>query len=111
MASKVFERWLISITLMPTPGKESISSRACSNTGTGRTAGPALKLKILSVMISFLSRVRLLTNRQQAKFDDVRIRRLHLFEHVRGRRGFEVDAGDRRLRALEDDVLHLLHVD
>src|SRR5436190_4347585 len=51
ISSKVFERWLISITDMPTPGSDNISSRACSKTGTGITAGPALKLKIRSVMI------------------------------------------------------------
>src|SRR5215471_16792316 len=52
ISSNVFERWLISITDMPTPGSDSISSRACSRTGTGITAGPALKLKILSVISS-----------------------------------------------------------
>ena len=50
MSSKVFERWLISITDIPAPGRLSISSRACSSTGTGSTAGPALKLKFYSVM-------------------------------------------------------------
>src|SRR5690242_15830043 len=35
---------------MPTPGRLSISRCASSKTGTGKTAGPALKLKILSVM-------------------------------------------------------------
>jgi hypothetical protein len=44
------ERWLISITDIPTPGRLNISSRACSRTGTGSTAGPALKLKILSLI-------------------------------------------------------------
>ncbi len=51
ISSNVFERWLISITLIPTPGRLSNSSRACSSTGTGSTAGPALKLKILSVIV------------------------------------------------------------
>src|SRR5918997_3601092 len=50
-------------------------------------------------------------NLQKAQLDDVRVGRLQLFERVGGRRGFEVDAGDGRLGALEDDVLHLLHVD
>src|ERR1051325_5277033 len=35
---------------MPTPGSDNISSRACSKTGTGITAGPALKLKIRAVI-------------------------------------------------------------
>src|SRR5882672_11530793 len=54
ISSKVFERWLISITDMPTPGSASISLCASSRTGSGITAGPALKLKIRSVMIVFL---------------------------------------------------------
>src|SRR6185436_1419504 len=48
--SKVFERWLISITDIPTPGRLSMSRCAASKTGTGNTAGPALKLKIRSVI-------------------------------------------------------------
>src|SRR2546429_1835536 len=50
ISSKAFERWLISITDIPTPGSASICARASSKTGTGKTAGPALKLKIRSVM-------------------------------------------------------------
>ena len=38
-------RWLISITDMPLPCQSSISSAAWRSTGSGRTAGPALKLK------------------------------------------------------------------
>src|SRR5467141_1501940 len=38
-------RWLISITDMPDPCQSSISAAACSSTSSGRTAGPALKLK------------------------------------------------------------------
>src|SRR5438552_8175260 len=38
-------RWLISITDMPDPCQSSISEAACSRTSSGRTAGPALKLK------------------------------------------------------------------
>src|SRR5262245_48327565 len=38
-------RWLISITDMPEPCQSSISEAACSRTSSGRTAGPALKLK------------------------------------------------------------------
>src|SRR5262252_6732795 len=38
-------RWLISITDMPEPCQSSISAAACSSTSSGRTAGPALKLK------------------------------------------------------------------
>jgi hypothetical protein len=36
---------------MPTPGRLSMSRCASSKTGTGKTAGPALKLKIRSVML------------------------------------------------------------
>src|SRR3989442_907125 len=38
-------RWLISITDMPEPCQSSISEAACASTSSGRTAGPALKLK------------------------------------------------------------------
>src|SRR5437899_2700710 len=38
-------RWLISITDMPDPCQSSISAAACASTSSGRTAGPALKLK------------------------------------------------------------------
>src|SRR5712692_7109006 len=54
ISSKVFERWLISITDMPTPGSASRSLCASSKTGSGMIAGPALKLKIRSVMMSFV---------------------------------------------------------
>ena len=37
-------RWLISITDMPLPCQSSISAAAWRITGSGRTAGPALKL-------------------------------------------------------------------
>src|SRR5437762_13956203 len=50
ISSKAFERWLISITDIPTPGSASICARASSKTVTGNTAGPALKLKIRSVI-------------------------------------------------------------
>src|SRR3712207_3742228 len=105
---------------MPTPGRLNISSRAFSRTGTGSTAGPALKLKILSVISSLRSREPLTVNRdglktcyhssrltvngsrlsnfQQAQLDYVFVRRLQLFERGGGRRGFEVDARDRGLR-------------
>src|SRR6266853_749869 len=38
-------RWLISITDIPEPCQSSISAAACASTSSGRTAGPALKLK------------------------------------------------------------------
>src|SRR5438477_2137368 len=38
-------RWIISITDMPLPCQSSISSAAWRRTGSGRVAGPALKLK------------------------------------------------------------------
>ena len=44
MSSNVFERWLISITDMPTPGSAIRSRCASSRTGSGSTAGPAEKL-------------------------------------------------------------------
>src|SRR5205809_4137171 len=59
ISSKVFERWLISITDIPTLGSDSMSRCASSKTGTGKTAGPALKLKIRS-LISLGEGVRVL---------------------------------------------------
>src|SRR6266513_1551042 len=45
IAMNSFPRWLISITDMPEPCQSSISAAACASTSSGRTAGPALKLK------------------------------------------------------------------
>src|SRR5439155_21223762 len=45
IAMNSLPRWLISITDMPDPCQSSISEAACSSTSSGRTAGPALKLK------------------------------------------------------------------
>src|SRR5258706_5665402 len=45
-------RWLISITHMPLPRQSSISSPARARTSSGRTAGPALKLKILAMSVN-----------------------------------------------------------
>jgi hypothetical protein len=46
MLMNSFPRWLISITDMPLPCQSSISAAAARSTGSGSTAGPALKLKI-----------------------------------------------------------------
>src|SRR5216110_3785193 len=46
IAMNSLPRWLISITDMPDPCQSSISEAACASTSSGRTAGPALKLKI-----------------------------------------------------------------
>jgi hypothetical protein len=46
MPSNVEDRWLISITDMPTPGSASRSRCTCSSTGTGSTAGPDEKFRI-----------------------------------------------------------------
>ena len=43
IASKVFERWLISRIDMPSPGNARRSRWISSSTGTGITAGPAEK--------------------------------------------------------------------
>src|SRR5688572_22774667 len=52
MPSKVFDRWLISSTDMPTPGSDTRSRCASSSTGSGRTAGPAEKLKTRWVVVA-----------------------------------------------------------
>jgi hypothetical protein len=43
---KSLPRWLISMMPMPVPCQSSSSSRTCSRTAVGNTAGPAEKLKI-----------------------------------------------------------------
>src|SRR2546425_666383 len=50
ISSNALERWLISITDIPTSGSASRCARASSKPDTGKTAGPALKLKIRSVI-------------------------------------------------------------
>ena len=45
IAMNSLPRWLISITDMPEPFQSSISAAAWRNTGSGRAAGPGLKLK------------------------------------------------------------------
>ena len=49
-------RWLISITDMPEPCQSSISSAAWRNTGSGRVAGPGLKLKTRVMRVSVKGR-------------------------------------------------------
>jgi len=44
-------------------------------------------------------------------FQNVRARPANAFQQLRARLLLEVDAGNRRLCAFEDDVLHLLHID
>ena len=53
-------RWLISITDMPLPCQSSISSAHRRSTGSGRTAGPGLKLKgrVMATIIERLGRRR-----------------------------------------------------
>src|SRR5688572_30205088 len=47
-------RWLISITDMPLPCQSSISCAARCRTGSGKTAGPALKLNTRGTRASLL---------------------------------------------------------
>ena len=53
ISSNALERWLISSTDIPTPGKAGKPSRICSRTASGSTAGPAPKLKTRSTASSF----------------------------------------------------------
>src|SRR5580704_2458695 len=46
-------RWLCSITDMPEPAKSSSSARARSRAGSGRAAGPALKLMARVMALPF----------------------------------------------------------
>src|SRR5262245_41171898 len=59
---------------MPTPGRLNISRCACSKTGTGITAGPALKLKIRSVILNLqVYRITTVIRRSRAGAIDLRL--------------------------------------
>src|SRR6266498_260884 len=103
IASKAFERWLISNTDMPTPGRAIRSRCASSRTGSGRTAGPAPKLKMRLVIRT--------SQRKERQLDDVRAALANRLEDAAGRRLLEVDAGDGCPGSVEDDVFGLLDVD
>src|SRR5512139_3031800 len=100
-------RWLISITDMPLPRQSSISSRACTRTSSGSTAGPALKLYTRDISLSRISRKSF-------------VRRVALAQLLRGlvggrfvaavaERGDAVDA-DQLLALAQADELHALGV-
>src|SRR5262249_51649607 len=104
MSSKVFERWLISITDIPTPGSATRSRCASSRTGSGRTAGPAAKLKI-RVVVTDMSQLH--CSRLQPDYGQIQ----NVFvardppQDVCARLAVEIDPRDRSLRAVENDVL------
>jgi hypothetical protein len=54
MSSNVLDRWLISITDIPTPGNATRCLCASSKTGTGMMAGPAAKLKMRLFVIAIV---------------------------------------------------------
>src|SRR6266498_587448 len=102
IASKALERWLISSTDMPTPGRAIRSRCASSSTGSGRTAGPAPKLKMRSVIGT--------SQWKQRQLDDVRAALANRIQNAAGRRLLEMDAGDCRPGPVENDVFGLLDI-
>src|SRR5438309_8769083 len=101
-SSNVFERWLISITDMPTPGSVTRSRCASSSTGSGSTAGPAEKLNTrVAVGMKGSSVGNLNFNDVQAQ--NVLVAALDCFQQIWRRISIEVDARNGGLGALEDD--------
>src|SRR6058998_206816 len=119
ISSKAFERWLISSTDMPTPGRAIRSFCASSRTGSGSTAGPApkLKMRLLMRLLRLIvlgsqfsvpvlrSRLRNLaqrtsclesleSQREQRKLDDVRAGLSDRVEDGRRRLLAQINAGD-----------------
>src|SRR5262245_61338471 len=130
MSSKVFERWLISITDMPTPGSATRSRCASSSTGSGSTAGPAAKLKIRVVVVAGITRTPptpdswlrtpvLRDGSREAgagsrQFYDLHSQDVFVLcdrsQQWLARRSVEIDPGNGRFRAFENDVLGFLDV-
>src|SRR4051812_45321791 len=105
IASNVFDRWLISITDMPTPGRATRSRCASSSTGTGRTAGPAEKLKMRRVVVAIG-----LSELDELKIENISVARLHRIERACRGGSVEVNTCHGSLRAVENDVFRLLDV-
>src|SRR4051812_42179142 len=93
ISSNGLDRWLISITDIPTPGSATRSRCASSSTGSGSTDGPAEKLKTRCVGMPLIYRVRRLT-RIEIDTDDA---------HRFGRNGFL------RLIGRGADVMRAVH--
>src|SRR3954469_17618938 len=61
ISSNGFDRWLISITDIPTPGSATRSRCASSSTGSGSTDGPAEELQTRCGGVALIYRVRRLS--------------------------------------------------
>src|SRR2546423_13684043 len=99
ISSNAFERWLISSTDMPTPGRASSSCCACSSTSSGSTAGPAEKLKrrvVVVVGITVLDARAARSQANQLEIQDVRVLVADALAERALRLAVEIDAGDGR---------------
>src|SRR5678816_4213528 len=109
-SSKVFDRWLISITDIPTPGSAIKSRCASSSTASGRTAGPAEKLNT-RVAVGMKAAPFVQLNLNEVQIQDVQVAASdHLQQRCR-RLTVEIDTGDGGLGALKHDVLGFLDVE
>src|SRR5262245_31724276 len=109
-SSNVFERWLISITDMPTPGSASKSRCASSSTAIGRTAGPAEKLNT-RVAVGMKAAPFVQLNLNEVQIQDVLVAAGDRVQQRCRRFPVEIDTGDRSLGAFEHDVLGFLNVE
>src|SRR5262245_8382009 len=114
-SSNVFERWLISITDMQTPGSEMRSRCACSRTGSGNTAGPAEKLWIrvvvgMNAAPELMEPLWLSLYFHNLNAEDVATSVFDGAKKFRVGLAVNVDTCDRGLRASENNVLGFLHV-
>src|SRR5678816_4892620 len=110
MASNTLPRWLCSMMPMPLSRTFQISCWAFLSTLSGSTAGPALKLKIRSVMALFPCSGAVFQARE-IHLDHVRVARGNRGHGRLVRLGVQVNARERGLRAVIDDVFDFFHVD
>src|SRR5690606_9146759 len=105
--SKTLPRWLCSITPMPLSATFQMSCWTALMTLSGRTAGPALKLKMRSLMIPLCGDAsgQGPVQAAQVHLDDIGVAALDGSQRDSVRSLVHVDPGQRRLRAVIDDVL------
>src|SRR6185503_18442927 len=109
-SSNVFERWLISMTDIPTPGSAIKSRCASSSTASGRTAGPAEKLNT-RVAVGMKAAPFVQLDLHEIQIQDVLVAASDRFQQLRRRLTIEIDARNCGLGALEHDVLGFLDVE
>src|SRR6185295_2309273 len=125
--SNTLPRWLCSMIPMPLPATFQMASCALRRTGSGSTAGPALKLWMRSVIAGPFDVCRggvgvaviLIptvtpsspVDLAQLHADDVLIARPDPLDRPGIGHAVEMDPRQRGVRAMIDDVFDLLHVD